>query len=48
MDIDEVNSNKRPKLSSNNEAEVENDCMIIDPVLESIEKVPYFKIDKTP
>lgn len=48
MDIDEVHVNKKPKFSSHNEIEIEKDCMIIDPVLESIEKVPTFKINKIP
>ena len=48
MDIDEVHANKRPKLSSNNEAKVEKYYMIIYPVPESIEKVPSLKIDKIP
>jgi hypothetical protein len=48
VDFDEVCVNKRPKLSSNNEDEVEKDCMIIDPVLESLEKILAFKIEKIP
>ena len=38
MDIDEVHVNKIPKLSFDNEYEVEKYCMIIDPVPKSIEK----------
>ena len=46
MEIDEVHVNKRPKHSSDKEAKVENDCMIIDLVLKIIERVLAFKIGK--
>ena len=48
MDIDEGHINKKFKLSHNNEIQGEEDCMIIDSILESSKKMSTFNIEQIP
>ena len=46
MDIDDVHINKKFKFSYESEIETKKDCMIVDPILESITKVSTFNREK--
>ena len=46
MDIDEVHINKKFKFSHESEIKTKEDCMIVDPVPESITQVSTFNIEK--
>lgn len=48
MDIDEVHVNKKPKFSQETEAEIEENCTIIDPLPESVTQISSFNIENIP